>query len=114
MEELEKIKIHVEIVSGIPSFVASAARTKTPLTVKGDTFVLCDDFKEDLLNYADSICILKTLDNKEEILNTFENKNFDYEYIKRCTWDEEKILKNKEEILEDQDYISLILGRKNK
>lgn len=112
-EELENKKIDVEIVSGIPSFVASAARTKTPLTVKGDTFILCDEFKEELLNYADSICILKTLKNKENILNALENNDFKYKYIKRCTWNNEKILLNKEEIIKDSDYISLILGKKS-
>lgn len=112
VEELESKKIDVEIVSGIPSFVASAARTKTPLTVKGDTFILCDEFKEELLNYADSICILKTLKSKENILNTFENNDFKYKYIKRCTWNEEKVLSEREEIIKDSDYISLILGRK--
>lgn len=113
VEELENKKIDVEIVSGIPSFVASAARTKTPLTVKGDTFILCDDFKEELLNYADSICILKTLKNKENILNALENNDFKYKYIKRCTWNNEKILLDKEEIIKDSDYISLILGKRS-
>lgn len=113
VEELENKKMDVEIVSGIPSFVASAARTKTPLTVKGDTFILCDEFKEELLNYADSICILKTLKNKENILNALENNDFKYKYIKRCTWNNEKILLDKEEIIKDSDYISLILGKRS-
>lgn len=112
VEELENTEVDIEIISGIPSFVASAARTKTPLTVKGDIFILCDDFKEELLNYADSICILKTLKNKENILNTFENNGFKYKYIKRCTWNEEKVLSEREEIIKDSDYISLILGRR--
>ncbi len=112
MEELEKTNMEVEIISGIPSFVAAAARTKQPLTVKGDSFLLCDDFKEELLDSADSICILKTFKNKEKVLNALENKNFDYKYIKRCTWSDEKILTDKEEIIKDSDYISLILGKK--
>lgn len=112
MEELEKTNMEVEIISGIPSFVAAAASTKQPLTVKGDSFLLCDDFKEELLDSVDSICILKTFKNKEEVLHALKNKNFDYKYIKRCTWNDEKILTDKEEIIKDSDYISLILGKK--
>ncbi len=40
MEELEGEgeDIDIEIIPGIPSFVASAAEAKVPLTVKGDNF----------------------------------------------------------------------------
>lgn len=113
MEELEKVKMDIEIVPGIPSFVAGAAKAKTPLTVKGDRFLLCDDgFREELLDKVDSICILKTSRGKEELLNILEKKNFNYRYIKRCTLDNERVLMDREEILEDKDYISFIIGRR--
>lgn len=113
MEELEK-DIQVEIVPGIPSFVAASSVIKEPLTVKGDTFIVCDEFDGDLLDKADSIAILKTFKEKENILNSLEQKNFNYKYIKRATLDGELTLENKEEILKDKNYISLILARKNK
>lgn len=112
MKELEKLNMDIEIVPGIPSFVAGAAKSKTPLTVKGDNFLLCDEFKEELLEEVDSICILKTLKDKEELLNLLEKKNFDYRYIKRCTLEDEQIIADKDEILKDKDYISFIIGRR--
>ena len=111
MEELEE-GIEVEVVAGIPSFVAAASVIKEPLTVKGDTFIVCDDFDEDLLVKADSIAILKTFKEKEDILNSLDRNNFTYKYIKRASLDGEMVLSNKEEILKDKNYISLILGRK--
>lgn len=111
MEELEGMDIHIEIVSGIPSFVAAAGSSKTPLTVKGQNFLLCDEYDEDILNKVDSIAILKTFKEKEDILKSLEGKGFSYKYVKRASLEEEEILENKEEILNDKDYISLILGK---
>lgn len=112
MEQLEKFNVAVEVIPGIPSFIAAAASAKLPLTVKGDNFLLCDDFQEDLLDSVESICILKTFKDKERIIDSLEKKNFDYQYVKLCTWDDEEILTDKESILKDKNYISLILGRK--
>lgn len=112
MEQLEKFNVTVEVIPGIPSFVAAAASAKLPLTIKGDNFLLCDDFQEDLLDSVESICILKTFKDKERIIDSLEKKNFDYQYVKHCTWDDEEILTDKEAILRDKNYISLILGRK--
>lgn len=113
MEELEGKNIDIEIIPGIPSFVAAAAESKTPLTVKGDNFLLCDEFNEELLEKVDSVCILKTSKGKEKILNTLDDNDYCYKYIKRATLEEQEILIDKEEILNDKDYISLIIARKN-
>lgn len=110
MEELEDVDIDIEIISGIPSFVAGAASSKRALTVKGENFLLCDEYDEDMLKRVDSIAILKTFKEKEDILNSLEDKKFNYKYIKRASLKEEKVLDNKGEILEDKDYISLILA----
>lgn len=112
MQELEGYEIDIEVVSGIPSFVASAGSSKTPLTVKGESLLVCDEYSEELLNRIDSIAILKTFKEKEDILNYLENKGFKYKYIKRASLKEEQILENREDILNDRDYISLILGRR--
>lgn len=112
MEELEKQEIQIELIPGIPSFVAAANEAQIPLTVKGDTFVLCDEFHEDLLQVANSVAILKTFKNKETILNSLEEKEVDYTYIKRASLENQEIIKDREEMLKDKDYISLILGRK--
>lgn len=112
MEELDEKKIQTEIINGIPSFLAAAATMKTPLTLKGDSFLLCDEFDEEKAKNYDSLAILKTLDGKEEILEILEKNNFKYKYIKKISFEEEEIMENKEDILEDRNYMSLILARK--
>lgn len=113
MDELEE-DIKVEIIPGIPSFVASACLIKEPLTVKGDNFLLCDEFEEGFLDKVDSIAILKTFKEKENILNSLDEKGFSYKYIRKATLEGQAIIREREEILEDENYISLILARKDK
>lgn len=112
MDELKGKDIEINIIPGIPSFVAAASASKIPLTVKGDSFLLCDEFNEEFLLNVNSIAILKTFKNKDNLLTQLESNNLDYTYIKRASMENEQILKDKEEILKDRDYISLILGRK--
>lgn len=112
MDLLKEKDIEIEIVPGIPSFVAAAAASKVPLTVKGDKFLLIDEFDNSLLDKADSFALLKTLGEKESILDELEKNDFDYKYVKRVSLKNEEILENKEEIIQDRDYISLILGRR--
>lgn len=113
MDRLIKRNMEVEIVPGIPSFLASAAIVKKPLTIKGDNFLLCDgDLQEEMLRECDSIVVLKTNSNKEKTLGLLEENGFSWSYVKRATLDEEKVLTSKEKVLKDKDYISLILGRR--
>lgn len=112
MNELENKSIEIEIVPGIPSFVAAACACKTPLTVKGDAFLLCDEYDAKALDNVNSVAILKTLKEKEELLKNLEEREFNYTYIKRASLDNEQILNEKENIIKDKDYISLIIARK--
>ena len=67
MDLLMDKDIEIEVVPGIPSFVAAAAASKVPLTVKGDKFLLIDEFDNSLLDKADSFALLKTLGQRRYI-----------------------------------------------
>lgn len=113
MENIEELGVEVGIVPGITSFLAGAAGIKTPITVKGDKFLLVDEIlDEKLLEESDSVCILKTTKNKEYIIDLLEKNGFSYTYAKRCSLEGEQVLTEKEEILKDKDYISFIFGRR--
>lgn len=112
MDELKDKEIEIEVISGIPSFIAAAASMKLPLTRKGDDFILCDDLEEGKLKGLKSVAILKTLRDKEKTIKILEENNFNYKYIKRVSFLEEKIIEDRQKIIEDRDYISLILARR--
>lgn len=105
--------VDVEIISGIPSFVAAAGSAKWPLAYKDEEFSVLDSIPENNPS-SDSLAILKSFKLSEEDLDGLENFSFDYIYVKRASLDEELILVNKEDILKEKDYISLILARRKK
>lgn len=104
--------VEIELVPGVPSFIAAASQARQPITVKDDSFLLCDDFENMNLENIQSLAILKTSKRKEEILDKLEAENFRYSYVKRATLENQEILEERGSILADKDYISLILARK--
>ncbi len=109
-------EINLQIISGIPSAVAAAGKAQVPLAKKDEVLTITDHLAEEILNSSSSIALLKTSKQKNIILKNFEQKYFDYVYVKRATMNNEVILSRneKEKILEDEDYISLIIARKQK
>lgn len=111
---LKNENINLKIIPGITSYNVAAAISQKPLAKKGEVLVISDHINSDILKTASSIALLKTSKQKNLIIKEFEKNNFNYLYIKRATMKEETILKDKDEILNDNDYISLILASKEK
>lgn len=105
-------KLEIEYVAGIPSFVAAAERAKQPLALVGEAFMVADRLPEKFLNGVDSYAILKTSNLDAEKLKFIEDNGFSYKYVERASLDGEKILQDKEEILDTNNYISLLLLRR--
>lgn len=102
--------IDIRLVSGIPSFVAAAARINMPLVLKGESFTLIDSL--DSLPNQDSFALLKArgLDIKD--LEKLESSGYELSLVKRLSLDGEEILRGSENIIKNRSYMALILGRK--
>jgi precorrin-2/cobalt-factor-2 C20-methyltransferase len=84
-----------------------------PITLKDESFYLVDgNIDEEILKRIDSICILKVSKNKQEIIDKLERHGFDYTYVKRCTQENQAVIYDKETMLADKDYMSLIFARR--
>lgn len=114
MAHLKKLETNIQIISGIPSFVAAAGKAQIPLIKKGETLAVTDKLSNDIFTIGDSIVLLKTFKEKQKIISEFEKNNFVFTYIKRVSLQDEMILTNrdKEKILNDEDYLSLIIADK--
>jgi precorrin-2/cobalt-factor-2 C20-methyltransferase len=113
MKELMELKVQTETIPGITSYNAAAALLGLPITLRDESFYLADgNVDEDVLKKIDTICILKVSKNKAEIIDKLERNGFDYVYVKRCTQADQAVIYNKEEMLADKDYMSLIFARR--
>ncbi len=113
MMEFFSDDVHLEIISGIPSFVGAAGRSNSPLAFTGEEFSVIDRIPLENPK-ADSLAILKAFKLEEDELDRLERFGFEYKYIQRASLPEEIILEDKSEILKERDYISLILARRKK
>lgn len=113
MKELMKLKVHIETIPGITSYNAAAALLGLPITLRDESFYLFDgNIDEEVLKKVHTVCILKVSKNKVEIIDKLERSGFDYIYVKRCTQEDQAVIYNKEEMLADKDYMSLIFARR--
>lgn len=106
-------EIYFEMSPGIPSFLAAGDFAGVPLATKGKNFLLTDDIENANLEFVDRIAILKTYKNKKEVIEKLEAHNFSYIYLENVSVENELILREKEEILERENYMSLMIGWKN-
>ncbi len=113
MREVQKLKISVSIIPGITSYHAAAAVLKEPLTIRNESVYVVDgSVDENILSRVDTVCVLKPTKKMEEILTQLEKFRFQYMYIKRCSQAGEMILTHREEILQEKDYLSLIIAKR--
>ncbi|MGH4122028.1 MAG: precorrin-2 C(20)-methyltransferase [Clostridium sp.] len=113
MFQLKKMDLIVETIPGITSFNAAASRLSLPLTLRDESFYLADGtLDEEILKRVDTVCVLKIIKNKLDIMDKLTKHGFEYVCVKRCTQENETLIYGKSEILEDNDYMSLIYARR--
>ncbi len=112
MERLKEMDIQMEVVPGIPSFVAAAGRALVPLATKGEVICICDEFRESAIEKADTVAILKTSGNKEEVLGFLKRERFQATYARKATLEDEFITWDREEMLGEDEYMSIIIGNR--
>lgn len=112
VKEYDSNIFEIHLVPGIPSYVAAANELKKSLAMKGERLLICDSLEGVDLESIESIAILKTSKNLENSLNQLEEHGFEYSYMNRVSFKEQKILEDRDDILKQKDYISLIIGRR--
>ena len=105
-------KININLVNGMPSFVALTAKNKEPLIEKGESLVISDNTELVEAAKPDRAVILKASMNKDAVLKLKDA--YEAEYFKRISMPNEMYLTDEEEIRKDNDYISLFYLKKRK
>ena len=109
----QTLGIQTRIVPGIPSFAAASAALGEPLAIRDDSFYLADGSVDDeILRRVQTVCVLKPRKELAQTLDKLERHGFDYAYLKRCSLPEEEIIRDRDRIAQDRDYMTLLFARK--
>ena len=113
---LEEEGYPVELVSGIPSFCAAAARLNLPLTEWDEPLhVLPAVHKsEDGLAQAGSYVLMKSASHMKEVKDMLRRSGRAVQAVMNCGMPGEQIFRNVEEIPDDAGYFTLIIAKEKR
>ena len=112
-EIMEKDGYQVELVSGITSFCASAARLSMPL-VKWDEklhVLPAGHDTETELNESGTYVLMKSASHMKEVKELLQKHRKNVSMVENCCMENEKIYRSTEEIPDDAGYFSLIIAK---
>ena len=105
-----------ELVSGIPSFCAAAARLGVPLTEWQEPLHVIPGLHntEGTLEWPGNYVIMKSASKTREVKEMLGRSGYDVQAVENCSMDNEKVYRSLEEIPDDAGYFSLIIAKESK
>ena len=103
---------HVETVPGITSFCAAASLVDRTLVVGDNPLMILPATRVKDIKDEKYVVIMKVYKKEEEVVNYLEEKGFDYVCVQRVGRDGEKVLTNREDIINSKEYMSLIIANR--
>ena len=101
-----------ETVPGITSFCACASLAGEPLVIGDEPLLIVPGTKVSTIKDEKFVVVMKVYKVEEEVLNVLESKGFTYTFVTKAGREGQKVIKNREEILENREYMSLIIARR--
>lgn len=112
LKHVEKKGFETETVPGITSFCACASLAKEPLVIGDEPLTIMPSSSIDTIKEERNIVIMKVYKNEEKVVNILEEKGFEYVYVKKAGREGQEVIRNKEKILENKEYMSLIIAHR--
>lgn len=112
LQFIKEKNYEVKTIPGIPSFCAAASASDSTLVIGDEILTIMPASKVSQIKDQKYIVIMKVYKKEKEILDILDQRGFSYTYVSRCGRDGEKILRNREDILENCDYMSLIIAHR--
>jgi precorrin-2/cobalt-factor-2 C20-methyltransferase len=112
LKYIKKKNYKVCNVPGITSFCASASISNRLLVINDEPLLIVPGTKINSIKYEKYVVVMKFFNREEEVLNFLDENNFNYVCIQRAYRKGEKILTTREEILNQKDYMSIIIAHR--
>ena len=104
-----------EIISGIPSFCAVAAKLNQGLVEKNEQLhVIPSSYDiEDTITLSGTKVLMKSGKKMSTVIEYLKTKDFQVSMVENCGMEDEKIYRSLDEIKDDVGYYSLIIVKEN-
>lgn len=112
LKYIEEHGFQVETIPGITSFCASASIAQTPLVIGDEPLLILPASRVEDIKDEKYVVIMKVYKKEEQVLNILDEKGFNYVYIKRAGREGQEILRDRNEILNNNEYMSLIIANR--
>lgn len=112
LKYIEDHGFQVETVPGITSFCASASLAQRPLVIGENSLLILPASQVNEIKDEKYVVIMKVYKREDEVLRVLEEKGFNYVYVKKAGREGEEILYKREEILNNKEYMSLIIANR--
>ncbi|MEG0308617.1 MAG: cobalt-factor II C(20)-methyltransferase [Clostridium sp.] len=112
LKYIEEHGFEVETVPGITSFCASASLAQKPLVIGDEPLLIMPACRVADIKDEKYVVIMKIYKREEEVLDVLDAKGFKYVYIKRAGREGQEILNKREDILDNKEYMSLIIANR--
>lgn len=104
---------NTETVPGITSFCASASLAGETIVIGDERVLIMPASQIDKIRDEKFVVVMKLYKSEEKVLNTLEEKGFKYVYVKRAYREGQVVLRDRDEILNNRDYMSLIIAQRS-
>ncbi|WP_032121521.1 cobalt-factor II C(20)-methyltransferase [Clostridium amazonitimonense] len=112
LKYVEEKGYETETVPGITSFCACASLAKEPLVIGDEPLLIVPANRLDTIKDEQYIVIMKVYKIEEEVINFLEEKGYEYVYVKRAGREGQGVIRDREQILKEREYMSLIIAHK--
>lgn len=112
LRHMEEKNFQVETVPGITSFCASASLAGETLVIGDEPLLILPASRVEDIKDEKYVVIMKLYRCEEKVLDFLEGKGFQYVCVKRAYREGQMILKDRKEIIENRDYMSLLIAHR--
>ncbi|WP_035294253.1 cobalt-factor II C(20)-methyltransferase [Clostridium sp. KNHs214] len=112
LQNLKDDGFEVETVPGITSFCACASVANEYLVIGDEPLLVLPATRLDTVKGQKNLAIMKVYKIEEKVLDFLESNAYDYVYIKKTGREGQEIIRNRERILNNREYMSLIIAHK--
>ncbi|WP_291562213.1 MULTISPECIES: cobalt-factor II C(20)-methyltransferase [unclassified Clostridium] len=113
LKHIKEQNYKTETVPGITSFCASASIADRILVIGDEPLLIVPGSRIDSIKDEKYVVIMKFYNQEEKVLDFLDERGFDYVCVQRAYREGEKVLSTREEILNEKDYMSLIIAHRN-